>query len=88
MLINVQLFGSARGLYHEPQIAVQMPNGASVNDLRQHLLKMFQTQNSASVKVTEILNSSVFATDSEILANETQLYNDVNLVIMPPVCGG
>ena len=82
--INIQFFGSARSLYHEPQIAVQMPKGSSINELRLHLLAMFRAQNS----VTAILNTSVFATDSEILANETQLYNDITLVIMPPVCGG
>jgi len=83
--INIQLFGSARSLYQSPTIHLQMPVGTSLKNLREILSQELGKNSSQG---SEILNSSVFATESEILPESSEFFQNTTLALMPPVCGG
>ena len=64
-----------------------------LEDIHTHIeneLKKINTQQKVDKQylISSILNSSVFATESEILAEEDVIYQDLSLAIIPPVCGG
>ena len=79
MEITLQLFGSYRP-YGE-HLTLSLPSGAVVADIRLALLQVIQSE-------PALIQSSRFATETEVLADDAPLQDGITLAIIPPVSGG
>lgn len=86
--ITLELFGAARSLYPDPKIKIELPLGSSLSNLREFVQEEFKKLNSNHTHMMTILNSCVFATEKEILPLSTEFFQNANLALLPPVCGG
>ncbi len=85
MEITLQLFGAFRPL--GKRLSLSLPDGAVVSDIRKALLvKIHDIDN--NFNKTELIDSSRFANDDEILDEESLINELDNLAILPPVSGG
>lgn len=81
MTLRVKLFARARDLAGTSELAVELPAGATVADLRAALA----LQRPA---LTGLLPRCVFAVDNEFAADETPLSAEREVALLPPVSGG
>ena len=79
MQITIQLFGAFRP-YGE-QLELTLPDGATVADIRSAILAKIDTPQA-------LLDSSRFATETEVLADNSPLKDGETYAIIPPVAGG
>lgn len=85
MNITIQCFGAFRPFGE--QISFTVTEGALVSDMRLALLDRLK-QIDASFDKPQLLESSRFATETEILRESTPLTDGMSLIILPPVSGG
>jgi molybdopterin converting factor small subunit len=81
MILTVKLFAAARDMAGTPSIDVELPENATVADLRQTLLDRLP-------KGRELLSRSLFAMDFAYVTEQTKLRPGVDLACIPPVSGG
>ena len=96
--ITVRFFGAARELAPDPFFSFFFTAGGTIKNVRQCLNLELQKineiaknevqKNEKQKLISNILNSSVFASESEILAEDDLIYQDITLALIPPVCGG
>ena len=85
MNITIQCFGAFRPFGE--QISLSMNEGTSISDMRAALLNRLK-QIDASFDKPGLLDSSRFATETEILQESTLLQDGMSIAIIPPVSGG
>ncbi len=85
MKVTVQLFGAFRPF--GDALDVQLPEKAVVADIRGTLVDRLQAMD-AKIMVKGLVESSRFATDTEILAESRALETGMVVAIIPPVAGG
>jgi hypothetical protein len=85
--ITVKLFGEWREYSQDAEVSLKLPINADVATLKQTFIKSLN-QELISDNSTALLNSSVFANESEVLSSAAQFTQDQMLTIWPPVCGG
>lgn len=85
MNITIQCFGAFRPFGE--QISLQIPKGNTVSDMRAALLDRLK-QIDASFNKPGLLDSSRFATETEILQESTPLKDGMSIAVIPPVSGG
>ncbi len=85
MEITIQCFGAFRpfGEY----ISLRIEEGYTVSDMRKVLLDRLN-QIDASFNKPGLLDSSRFATETDILQESTPLKDGMSIAIIPPVSGG
>jgi molybdopterin converting factor small subunit len=81
--IRVRLFGAFRQFAEGPAMALTVPAGGSVADVRKAFAARFQGNDNALA----LLKASAFATDQSVLDDDDAL-PDAELSVLPPVCGG
>ncbi len=85
--VRLRLFGAFRELAG-PELAVTVPAGTTVADLRLHVKSALARRRGAA-GADELVDASVLASDGGILPESRPLATgDVFLSILPPVCGG
>ncbi len=81
MLIRVKLFAAMRDLTGDEVAEVELPDGATVGDLRRELGKQLPLARS-------LLNRSAIAVNHDVAENERPLQAGDEVAAIPPVSGG
>jgi molybdopterin converting factor subunit 1 len=79
--VNVRLFAGLHDLIGQRQVSVELSEGATVSDLREHLSSQYPA-------VTPFLPTLVFAVGEEYVAHEHALRDGDEVALIPPVSGG
>ncbi|MBL1418973.1 MAG: MoaD/ThiS family protein [Alphaproteobacteria bacterium] len=85
MQITLQTFGAFRQFGQN--IALELSADAKVADIRAPLIAAL-AEFSASFDIAGLVDSSRFATETEILAEDVVLKSGSLITILPPVSGG
>ncbi|MFL5242092.1 MAG: MoaD/ThiS family protein [Gemmataceae bacterium] len=81
MLIQVNLFARFKDLAGADQITVDLPNNATVRDLRQTLKRIYPSS-------AGLLERSAVAVDNEFTEDRTAILANAEVALLPPVSGG
>ena len=81
MLIRVKLFAAMRDLTGDEVAAVELPDGATVGDLRRELAKQLPLART-------LLTRSAIAINHEVVENDYPLQATDEVAAIPPVSGG
>ena len=81
MIVHVRLFARARDLAGADSIAVELPNGATVADLRRRLAADHPA-------LAGLLERSALAVENEFAEDSLVLSGNVEIALLPPVSGG
>ena len=85
MEIKIQCFSAFRPFGE--QISLAVTEGTTVSGMRELLLAKLK-QIDASFDKPGLLDSSRFATETEVLQESTPLKDGMSIAIIPPVSGG
>lgn len=86
MIVNVSLYGAFREFEPSAQVALALPDGATIGELRAALGTYAATHWPAFRP--GLLASSAFASRREVLRDGDPLPDDGEIAILPPVSGG
>ena len=81
MLIRVNLFAAMRDLTGDEAVEVEVPDGATVGDLRRELGKQFPLART-------LLTRSVVAVNHDTAENDRVISATDECAVIPPVSGG
>lgn len=81
MIVQVRLFARARDLAGVEVVRIELPDGASVGDLRRQLAADYPA-------LASLLGRSALAVENEFAADSRVLAPDVEIALLPPVSGG
>ena len=79
--MRVRLFARARDLAGREALQVEIPNGATVGELRAELSRVCPA-------LRELLPRCAVAVNEEFAENETHLADSFDVALIPPVSGG
>lgn len=79
--VHVFLFARVREIVGAPQLTVDLPDAATVADLRKELLARHSSLN-------HLLQRSALAVDGDLVADNHPLHGAAEVAILPPVSGG
>jgi molybdopterin converting factor small subunit len=85
--INIELFGFLQDCSKQKIVTLNLPSGISIGDIKQELLSSFNDAKNDQ-RLQDLPNNCVLSDDKEILFDEAQIFENANLAILPPVCGG
>lgn len=81
MCVEVRLFAVARDFAGSERLAVELPQGATVADLRQKLVEQLPG-------LAAMAPQLLFAVDEQYTRDNTVLEPDADVACIPPVSGG
>jgi molybdopterin synthase catalytic subunit len=81
MQANVHLFARARDLVGKDAVRIDLPEGATVGDLRQRLAAAYPA-------LAGLLGRSALALNEEFAEDALTLPRDAEVALLPPVSGG
>jgi molybdopterin converting factor subunit 1 len=81
MTVTVRLFARARDLAGAPAVAVELPAGATVADLRAALAARHPA-------LAGLLRHSAFAVNDDFASDSLPVPPDCAVALLPPVSGG
>lgn len=81
MKVRVLFFSLLRDLTGEPEIIIDLPDGASMQDLLELLFQRWP-------KLREWEQSLLLAVDQTYVKRHALLHDDAEVALMPPVQGG
>jgi molybdopterin converting factor subunit 1 len=81
MKIKVALFAEARQLAGRSDIELELPDDATVADLKQHLAD-------ANWQWASLISRSMIAIDQQYAVPDAVLDSDSEIALIPPVSGG
>ena len=81
MKIVVKLFAGARELAGKNEIALDLPSGATIGQLREQLT-------AEHAELGTLLGHAMFAIDAEYCDNEARVTENAEVACIPPVSGG
>lgn len=81
MILNVRLFAGARDLGGADHAIVDLPDGATVADLRRRLVALHP-------KLADLEKKCAVAVDAEFANNDRLLTEGAEIALLPPVSGG
>jgi molybdopterin converting factor subunit 1 len=79
--VSVKLFARARDLAEAAAVTVELPDGATVGDLRRRLASLYPA-------LTSLLERSALAVHDEFADDSLTLPLDAEVALLPPVSGG
>ncbi len=81
MRVRVRLFARAKDLAGASSVALDLPDGATIGQLRRHLAK-------EQPALAVLLERSALAVNDEFAVDETPLSPGADVAVLPPVSGG
>jgi molybdopterin converting factor subunit 1 len=81
MKVRVKLFAVAKELAGCDELTIDLPEGATISDLRAAVIH-------ASPTLARIVPHAVWAVGAEYANEDTKLNEDSEVAIIPPVSGG
>ena len=81
MKVQVRLFAAARQADGQDRLELELPEGATVADLRRELSGRIP-------ELSDLIRRAMFAVDTEYAADDRTLPCDAEVACIPPVSGG
>lgn len=81
--LTIKLFGAFRAIALNGPVAISLPKGAGLPEVRTALKNALGDTRNAG-----LVDESAFADERQILPEHTLFEKDIELALLPPVCGG
>jgi sulfur-carrier protein len=81
MIVRVKLFAAARELARADTLSVEVPPGTTISQLRTAVCK-------AAPRLEKLMSHSLWAVGSEYVHDDTQVDENADVAMIPPVSGG
>ena len=89
MKIKLELFGASRDLSDNDHLEIEVQDKASVEDLRNEIIKHIDKNFKGNETFIKIVNSSAFCSENnEIISDNYKITKDQKIGIIPPIGGG
>lgn len=81
MKIELLLFASSKDLFGQAKLEVDLPDGATVSDLKNALIEQ-------QPNATALIRRCAFSVDQQYAGDSTELHPKHEIAMIPPVSGG
>ena len=89
MKIKLELFGASRDFSNEDHLELEVQDKASINDLKNVIIKYLNKNFSRNESFIKIVKSSAFCSENnEIISDNYKITKDQKIGIIPPIGGG
>ena len=89
MKIKLELFGASRDLSDNDHLEIEVQDKASVDDLRNEIIKFIDKNFSGNENFIKVVKSSAFCSENnEIISDNYKITKDQKIGIIPPIGGG
>jgi len=89
MKIKLELFGASRDFSDKDHLEIEIQNKASINDLRNEIIKYIDKNFSGNENFIKVVKSSAFCSENnEIISDNYKITKDQKIGIIPPIGGG
>ena len=89
MKIKLELFGASRDLSDNDHLEIEVQDKASVEDLRNEIIKHIDKNFSGNENFVKVVKSSAFCSENnEIISDNYKITKDQKIGIIPPIGGG
>ena len=89
MKIKLELFGASRDLSNNDHLEIEVQDKASVDDLRNEIIKFINKNFSGNENFIKVVKSSAFCSENnEIISDNYKITKDQKIGIIPPIGGG
>ncbi len=89
MKIRLELFGASRDFSDNDHLEFEIQDKASVDDLRNEIIKYIDKNFSGNENFIKVVRSSAFCSENnEIISDNYKITKDQKIGIIPPIGGG
>jgi molybdopterin converting factor small subunit len=89
MKIKLELFGASRDFSEKNHLELEIQDKASVDDLRNEIIKYLDKNFKGNKSFINIAKSSAFCSENnEIISDDYKITKDQKIGIIPPIGGG
>ena len=89
MKIKLELFGASRDFSEKDHLELEIRDKASVDDLRNEIIKYLDKNFKGNKSFINIAKSSAFCSENnEIISDDYKITKDQKIGIIPPIGGG
>ena len=89
MKIKLELFGASRDFSDNDHLEIDVQDKASVEDLRNEIIKYIDKNFSGNENFIKVVKSSAFCSENnEIIRDNYKITKDQKIGIIPPIGGG
>ena len=89
MKIKLELFGASRDFSNKDHLEIEVKTKASVEDLRNEIIKYVDKNFSGNENFIKVVKSSAFCSENnEIISDNYKITKDQKIGIIPPIGGG
>jgi len=89
MKIKLELFGASRDFSDNDHLEIEVQDKASVEDLRNEIIKFIDKNFSGNENFIKVVKSSAFCSENnEIISDNYKITKDQKIGIIPPIGGG
>ena len=89
MKIKLELFGASRDFSEKDHLEIEIQNKASIDDLRNEIIKYIDENFSGNESFIKVVKSSAFCSENnEIISDNYKITKDQKIGIIPPIGGG
>ena len=89
MKIKLELFGASRDLSDNDHLEIEVQDKASIEDLKNEIIKHINKNFKGNEAFIKIVNSSAFCSENnEIITDNYKIIKDQKIGIIPPIGGG
>ena len=89
MKIKLELFGASRDFSDNDYLEIEVQDKASINDLRNEIIKYIDKRFSGNENFIKVVKSSAFCSENnEIISDNYKIIKDQKIGIIPPIGGG
>ena len=89
MKIKLELFGASRDFSNKDHLELNVKDKASIDDLRNELIKYIDKNFGGNENYIKIVKSSAFSSENnEIISDNYKITKDQKIGIIPPIGGG
>ena len=89
MKIKLELFGASRDFSNNDHLDIEVQDKASVEDLRNEIIKFIDKNFKGNENFIKIVKSSAFCSENnEIISDNYKITKDQKIGIIPPIGGG
>ena len=89
MKIKLELFGASREFSENDHLEIEIQHKASINDLRNEIIKYLVKNFSGNENFIRVVKSSAFCSENnEIISDNYKIIKDQKIGIIPPIGGG
>jgi sulfur-carrier protein len=87
--IKLELFGASRDFSDNDHLEIEVQDKASINDLRNEIIKHIDKNFSGNEGFIKVVKSSAFCSENnEVISDNYKITKDQKIAIIPPIGGG